>query len=696
MLRGELMLNPATTKAALAAAAVGVIGAGLRLVELPKWSSANVWVGSEPIPATADAYAWMAGALNSGRLADWPLSDLIGGLSWVLGQSPAWVAFWVPVVLAPVAGALVALICVRRGWHMAALAGGILAGSSLGYLGRTRLGYADTDLFALSLAVALAWACAVTSRRMVAAVRERGFAAESGYRLAVVPLLLWAYMQLYPSGYLIALVILATGAILALSAVRWRQAGSMLAWLAAALLAMHFGLAGLAAGLAVCAALPSLAPLSRPLSGAVLLGLTLAGIVLLQGDALEDHLRRASGYLGSTPPPAPEDWQLPSVADSIQETEGLDVTGYIERLATHWGFLLAGLVGYCLAVRRKPEYLTFLPLLALGMAGYFLGPRFAMYAAPVIGLGLGLGLPVAADTLGLRRWPALVLQAFLLVAVIAVLGWRALQPDPDPALAPEHARALEDIARYPDRQGRIWEWWDTGYAAQYHARLPTFADGGSASRARIFLLGQVFGAAYPLEAAQVLKFGALARAARTAETEDWRAAAYQSHPLALLEMPATLAQREIDSLGQEKKPWPDTLPDEFLVVSWSTLRQAQWIDHFSRWTLTAGAGGHGVISRLQPPVRLDERRGLLHTAAGAVPLISIDILDETSHYRNRWEHAEGAHAIINNTNGEGVLMDSSLYRMMAVQMLIGDPDRFDEHFELVSDRFPAARIYRVR
>jgi len=34
--------------------------------------------------------------------------------------------------------------------------------------------------------------------------------------------------------------------------------------------------------------------------------------------------------------------------------------------------------------------------------------------------------------------------------------------------------------------------------------------------------------------------------------------------------------------------------------------------------------------------------------------------------------------------------------MMAVQMLIGDPSEFEPHIELVSDRFPGARIYRVR
>jgi len=71
-------------------------------------------------------------------------------------------------------------------------------------------------------------------------------------------------------------------------------------------------------------------------------------------------------------------------------------------------------------------------------------------------------------------------------------------------------------------------------------------------------------------------------------------------------------------------------------------------------------------------------------------------LSRLKNYRNRWSREEGAHAVINNANGAGMPMDISLYQMMAVQMIIGDPAAFEPQFELVSDRFPAARIYRVR
>ena len=77
------------------------------------------------------------------------------------------------------------------------------------------------------------------------------------------------------------------------------------------------------------------------------------------------------------------------------------IGAFIQRAATHWIFLLLGLGGYALVLRRWPQYLTFLPPLLLGLAGYFLGHRFAMYAAPALGLGLGLGLALAVERLDL-------------------------------------------------------------------------------------------------------------------------------------------------------------------------------------------------------------------------------------------------------------------------------------------------------
>lgn len=674
---------------------VALICAGLRLLEWPLWPEAAAWVDGRPLLPTADAYAWVAGAEGTGRMAGWPMSLLIGTMADMTGAAPEWVAFGLPVVLGPLPGVLIALICFRLGHPSAGLAAGALAGASLGYLARTRLGYADTDLFALTLAVALAWAWGATVRSHVCEAGLPRDVRRFAMYLAAALAVLWAYMLLYPGGYPLATAIIATGALYA-AATRPRAEGGLLpAALGTVILTAHFGWTGLAAGLGFCLWLARSGVRPRLTIGAGALIVAGTAAVLVDAELFSQHIRRVTAYLGVVADPVAFGWLLPSVGDSIRETGSADLIGFATRAGSHWALLLGGIAGYGLAVFRWPWLVTFLPLLVLGLCSWFLGPRFAMYAGPVIGLGIGLGLAIVCERIGIAGIPHLVVQLVMGAAIVSLLAWRALEPQPDPSIAPGHARALQALRDVSSDRGRVWAWWDRGYAAQYYSARPTFADGGNTSRARIFALGQVFGATSPLAARQLMKAAAAVRSDRTGT--DWRTAAYGAGLLEALEgMDAERAQDKLERLAGEARTWSDRLPDEFLVVDWTTLRQAQWISRFSRWTLTGGENGHGWIESLHPPVRLDEDRGVLDTPEGPVPLRSLDILGEDSHYRNRWPHDNGVHAVINNASGEGVLMDSSLYRMMAVQMLIAEPGQFDAHFELVSDQFPAARVYRVR
>ena len=217
------MTKASSARLAAIATAVYALCAGVRLLEWPRWLDAPVWLNGLPVLPTADAYAWLAGAGGTGRLADWPMAVLIAGLTGIFQQAPEWVAFWLPVVLGPLPGVLIALMCMRRGYWLAALAAGVFAGASLGYLGRTRLGYADTDLFALSLAVAMAWSWAAGARALVAASHEGSFGSHHGWRLGGAIVVAWIYMLIYPSGYPVALAILASGAVYAWLAGRERR-----------------------------------------------------------------------------------------------------------------------------------------------------------------------------------------------------------------------------------------------------------------------------------------------------------------------------------------------------------------------------------------------------------------------------------------------------------------------------------------
>ena len=680
----------------LVAAGVVLVSSALRLVEWPAWLSSDLWRAGMPVLPNPDTYAWLAGAEGLGRLAGWPMSNLFAWADGVNGQPPEWVAFWLPAVLAGLPGMLLAFLCAARRQPLAGLTAGVVGASSLGYLARTRLGYADTDLFALALAVALGWTWAASMRRVT---ESGGVSTELGKWavLATAALVLSSYQFLYPSGYALAAAILLAGIGFAV----WRSGVSVLTVLApilaALLLASHFGLVGLVAAWLLLAVAVFGKRLQQPMLGGGVLVVAVLAVIWHDMAFFEQTLRRVGAYMGlSLAVPPVQDWQLPGVEASIAETGGLGFASLAERMASHWLLVLGGAAGLVAVLRRWPELVTFVPMLLLALAGFWLGPRFAMYAGPPLGLGLGLGLALLLGRLRAPLWASRAVQAGLALAVVVFIGWRAMEPVPDAIIEPGHADALAELRAQPNDRGRVWSWWDRGYAAQFYAGLPTLADGGSASRQRIHALGLAFGSHSPRQAAQMLKLGALARA--DVRGPDWLATAYSSHPLQKLErMPADLAQSELDRLAESERPWPDPLPDEFLVVDWRTLRQVQWVRYFGSWRLDEGPQGQGVIETLQPPVQLDEQRGLLQTPAGTVGLLSIDIVEAESHYHNRWQQPRGgAHAVINNDNGQGVLMDSELYQTMAVQMLIGDPAAFEPYFELMVDRFPAARVYRVR
>ncbi|WP_376695220.1 STT3 domain-containing protein [Wenzhouxiangella sp. EGI_FJ10305] len=659
------------------------------------WAQLGV---SPPVLPTADAYAWLTGLDSVGRLSGWAMSDVIAWLSSFSGYAPEWIAFWLPAVLACLPGVVIAGVCWQRGHPVAGLAGGIFAAASLGYLGRTRLGYADTDLFALFLPTALAaiWAWAI-DRLDGQRAPGSGGAAEwmlpGVLLIAVAGLAQWAY----PSGFpvLVAISVMAAG--LGVWLLGRAASGTLLALLAALLLASSFGWWGVLGGFGLVLLLARRGP-ARPSLGVVSLVVAVVLIAVLDWAFLQQTWTRLSAYTGWAGPRLVSNWTLPGVDASIQETGAVSWAEYIQRVGTHWTFLLLGLAGFVVTVIRWPSLLTFFPLLVLGLLSIDLGHRFAMYAAAPLGLGIGLGAATLLERMRRHRR----LEAFIHIAlagvVVAVIGWHARDLRPEPAVSPRWADSLKELRHLDSSRGRIWAWWDEGYPAQFYGRLPTLADGGNASRLRTFALGQVFGARDPQRAASFVRRSAAERQRAMRSSEDWRRASYEVEPLEtmthrdarhvqrLLERPERLDPRDVENL-----------PDEFVVASWKTLRKAQWADLYGRWRLTGGEHGYGRIATIRPPVQFDGESGLLETADGPVALRSMHILDASgSSYRNHWDRADGAHAIINNEAGEGVVMDADLFGTLAVQLLVGDPAELAPHFKLVVDAAPAARIYRVR
>ena len=141
-----------------------------------------------------------------------------------------------------------------------------------------------------------------------------------------------------------------------------------------------------------------------------------------------------------------------------------------------------------------------------------MGIRFAMFAAPV----LCLGVLVPADGWLARRSLAGrvgVFSSSALFTVALVVGipliQRAYARLPiETVLTREHAAALRSLRSEAASEGLVWTWSDYGYATQYFAGLPPLADGGRHGGDRLFTLGGVLGSDNPAASARLMAYSA--------------------------------------------------------------------------------------------------------------------------------------------------------------------------------------------
>ncbi|WP_367303401.1 STT3 domain-containing protein, partial [uncultured Desulfovibrio sp.] len=134
---------------------------GLRMLEWPSWQNPEYRLGGEMLLATHDAYHWVAGAEGFGLAVDHPMARMLRLMADASGLAPAVVAFWFPPALASLVAGIVFLWAWALGSMQAGVAAGLVASMAPGFLGRTLLGYYDTDLVTLffPLLMTLAPAC---------------------------------------------------------------------------------------------------------------------------------------------------------------------------------------------------------------------------------------------------------------------------------------------------------------------------------------------------------------------------------------------------------------------------------------------------------------------------------------------------------------------------------------------------------
>ena len=423
----------------------------LRFQEWPSWQVVEYRLGNEMLLATHDAYHWVAGAEGFEFGVGHPMSELLRILGLITSTDPAQVAFWLP----PIMASLVALLVFLWAWGMgsmeAGFCAGILASLAPGFLARTLLGYADTDLVTLFLPLLISLAPALWVMRFLRHPLALPFQWTHRWTKQAIPVSLDAPGH-QPHAPISALWIIALGmsGLLAWWSEEWHSMfpylvrynvallGGMALTLArpgehrtALLAALAYAIPALGgpAGILFPAVLlgaligkkrPIMALLHRPI---VLAGLwLLACLLLVDFEVLNTMLHHVQGYLkraGDTVASgSPDPLVFPSVAQSIIEIQDLTIQEILVYFHPWQPVAILGIIGFLLVLCARSGALFLIPLAGLALLSTKMGGRMVMFGAPIIAIGLTLPVDWLACTLGDIR-AGKIRHIFLLACLVA-------------------------------------------------------------------------------------------------------------------------------------------------------------------------------------------------------------------------------------------------------------------------------------
>lgn len=734
---------------ALLALAGYLVTLGVRLLEVLAWDHPAFFIGDERILATHDAYCWLAGAKGINEYAHFGMARLAALLAQLTG-APLWsIGFWAPAFL----GSLTAVATCLWAWLLAgrraAILPAMLGALSPGFFYRSRLGYYDSDVFTQLMPLLLGFCLAALISHSCSRSWLRGAPETQAplpgkqHWVAWLPWLALgfgllarvahsAHDDIHPLG--IGLYWLALG-LVALAGLPGQRVSALRLLIIYGLAAyagprrfgaevFHPGLAelfavALAAGTALLVWKHSQrGPLgvsqgpdktlarridSRwidspwPWLAALVLMTAACGLLLPFGPfwakVLSYFKPVADASLGAGAATGIAEGLrpiYPGITQSIREAKNVaDWIAFFSAVSVSSLAGAASLVGLVALLLLRPAFLLLVPMTILGLASLKLGSRFAMFAGPVCALGLGIGMHWLGKALQHRfgTAPRLLIWAQVLLAAGFVLldyAPRYAAATPTPVLAPSHAEALVRLKSLAPKDAEVWTWWDFGYATQYFSERMTPSDGGKHGGRDIFATALVLTTPSYRQAAQLIQLSA---SQNNNPARRWDT------------MSALDVKQELNALKTTDQALPTARP-QHLVVCWENLTLFYWISYYGSWDVVSGHGAHAGVMLLNEPFSIDRDTGTITLKRGdrTLPLASAEIVDHKGLRQIKMpENTGGLHLLVNEPSRQALLLDDMAYSSMAVQLLLGNPDRPEQsrYFKLLHEGFPLVRIYEV-
>jgi len=196
---------------------------------------------------------------------------------------------------------------------------------------------------------------------------------------------------------------------------------------------------------------------------------------------------------------------FPNVQISITELQKFNLKLLsFSTIGSEFLFFIAFLGIILFILTRFRVFLLLFPTFLMGLLAFKSGARFAMFLAPILGLGIGYLLDLLWNFLrekysleGSKEFSAFSVLALLFSGVLAYsnkISFRSVAP---PIMTSDIAAAFIELGKQTPKNAWIYTWWDYGYAIQYYARRATFHDGGSQFSPKTYFVALGFSSPNP-------------------------------------------------------------------------------------------------------------------------------------------------------------------------------------------------------
>ncbi len=442
-----------------ALALIYALGFYVRFEDFPEWrkNSEIFFFDDNPVLVNGDGYYYIRlardladGHYNAVDAQRWyPDSPprpspppLLSVLTWVLhkilGVSLDWVAILLPVLLAPLLLLpIYGLARIAGGGRIMGLAAALIAVVSEYYVGRTRVGWLDSDCLILTLTVTICYLCIRFARETTASRYVYGAAIVVGYGV-----FLWW----------------------------WDTAPEVVS--------------------AICLTMFAIAlvffyrPARRE---GVIFGVSMAGVVFLallwRGfDAPVSLVRSLMGRLAFVA--GGEAGPFPSIVGNIRELEVLGFSQMAKLTSGHSVLFILAVAGFLWwLVTRRMQALLFIVLTLLALLPIRFGNRFLIFQVPIVALGLGF----LVDRLWEHRkaWRPASIAALLLILVPFVLCFHYVTTEVYRSHIDRSLGTIKAVIDETPKEATLWTTWWHGYPALYYTRRAVITDGGSLQGQRL-------------------------------------------------------------------------------------------------------------------------------------------------------------------------------------------------------------------